>query len=132
MGMSSGTGLAPGAAGMSTLSSNATGSAPSEVDLETQGARAGGKMFFMVDLRMLLFFNGFFESVAGESKRRGKLIVFFLMVVVNGCREICPMIERRGRVDLDSSAWDWWFNHDSVCVIGTRVLADGRLKVSWT
>ena len=71
----SGTGLAPRAAGMLMLLSNATGSAPSEVDLEVQGApRAGGKMLFMVDLRMLLFFNGLFESVAGESERRGKLI----------------------------------------------------------
>jgi hypothetical protein len=45
------------------------------------------------------------------------------------------MIEHRGRVDLDSSAWDRWFkasNHDSIRVIGTRVLADGRLKVSRT
>jgi hypothetical protein len=45
------------------------------------------------------------------------------------------MIERRGQVDLDSSAWDRWFkasNHDSIRVIGTRVLADGRLKVSRT
>jgi hypothetical protein len=67
-------GLAPRAAGMSTLSSNATGSAPSEVDLETRGALAGGKIFFMVDLRMLLFFNGLFKSVVGKSERRGKLI----------------------------------------------------------
>jgi hypothetical protein len=75
VGVSSGTGLAPRAAGMSTLSSNATWSAPSEVDLETQGARAGGKIFFfMVGLRMLLFFNGLFKTVAGESERRGKLI----------------------------------------------------------
>ncbi len=74
MGVLSGTGLAPRAARMSTLSSNATGSAPSEVDLETRGARAGGKIFFMVDLRMLLFFNGLLETVAGKSKRRGKLI----------------------------------------------------------
>jgi hypothetical protein len=45
------------------------------VDLEVQGApRAGGKMLFMVDLRMLLFFNGLFESVAGKSKRKDKLI----------------------------------------------------------
>jgi hypothetical protein len=32
------------------------------------------------------------------------------------------MIERRERVDLDSSAWDRWIkasNHDSICVIGT-------------
>jgi hypothetical protein len=72
--MSSKTGLAPRAAGMSTLLSNVTGSAPSEVDLEVQGARASGKMFFMVDLRILLFFNGLFESVAGESGRRGKLL----------------------------------------------------------
>jgi hypothetical protein len=43
VGVLSGTGLAPRAAGMSTLSSNATGSAPSEVDLETRGARAGGR-----------------------------------------------------------------------------------------
>ncbi len=56
--MSSGTGLAPRAAGMLTVSSNATGSAPSEVDLETQGAREDGKMFFMIDLGILLFFNG--------------------------------------------------------------------------
>jgi hypothetical protein len=45
------------------------------------------------------------------------------------------MIERRGRVDLDSSAWDRWFkasNNDSIRVIGTRVLADSRNKVSWT
>ncbi len=46
------------------------------------------------------------------------------------------MIDCRGRVlDLDSSAWDRWFkasNHDSICVIGTQVLADGRLKVSRT
>jgi hypothetical protein len=69
-----GTGLALRSAGMSTVSSNATGSEPSEVDLEARGARAGGKMFFMVDLRMLLFFNGLFKSVAGESERRGKLI----------------------------------------------------------
>ena len=74
MGVSSGTGLAPRAAGMSTVSSNATGSAPLEVDLETRGERAGGKIFFMVDLRMLLFFNGLFETVAGDSERRGKLI----------------------------------------------------------
>ncbi len=74
MGVSSETGLAPRAAGMSTLLSNATGSAPLEVDLETRGARAGGKIFFMVDLRMLLFFNGLFENVAGNSERRGKLI----------------------------------------------------------
>jgi hypothetical protein len=53
LGVSSGTGLAPRVAGMSTLSSNATGSAPLEVDLEVRGARAGGKMFFMVDLRIL-------------------------------------------------------------------------------
>ncbi len=72
MGVSSGTGRKPIAAGMSTLLSNATGSAPFKVDLEAQGARAGGKIFFMVDLRMLLFFNGLFESVAGESERRGK------------------------------------------------------------
>ncbi len=72
MGVSSGTGRAPIAAVMSTLLSNATGSAPLEVDLEAQGAWAGGKIFFMVDLRMLLFFNGLFESVAGESERRGK------------------------------------------------------------
>jgi hypothetical protein len=71
VGASSGTGLAPRAAGMSILSSNATGSAPLEVDLEERGARAGGKMFFMVDLRILLFFNGLFQSVAGESKWRG-------------------------------------------------------------
>jgi hypothetical protein len=81
VGVSSGTGLAPRAAGMSTLSSNATGSAPSEVDLETRGARAGGKIFFMVDLRMLLFFNGLFESVAGESKMRGKLITVKLRLL---------------------------------------------------
>jgi hypothetical protein len=31
-------------------------------------------MFFMVDLIILLFFNGLFESFAGESERRGKLI----------------------------------------------------------
>ncbi len=75
MGVLSGTGLAPRAAGMLMLLSNATGSAPSEVDLlEARGAWAGGKMLFMVDLRMLLFFNGLFESVAGESERRGKLI----------------------------------------------------------
>jgi hypothetical protein len=74
VGVSSGTGLAPRAAGMSTLLSIATGSAPSEVDLETQGAQAGGKIFFMVDLRMLLSFNGLFEFIAGESERRGKLI----------------------------------------------------------
>jgi hypothetical protein len=49
VGVLSGTGLAPRAAGMSTLLSNATGSAPSDVDLEAQGARAGGKMLFMVD-----------------------------------------------------------------------------------
>jgi hypothetical protein len=67
-------GLAPRAVGMSTLFSNATGSAPSEVDLEAHGARAGGKMFFMVDLRILLFFNGLFKSIAGKSERRGKLI----------------------------------------------------------
>jgi hypothetical protein len=45
------------------------------------------------------------------------------------------MIERRGRVDLDTSTWDRWFkasNHDSICVIGTRVLANGRLKVCRT
>jgi hypothetical protein len=45
------------------------------------------------------------------------------------------MIERRGRVDLDSSAWDRWFmasNHDSICVISTQVLANGRLKVRRT
>jgi hypothetical protein len=45
------------------------------------------------------------------------------------------MIKRRGRVDLDSSTWDRWFkasNHDSIRVIGTQVLADGRLKVSRT
>jgi hypothetical protein len=59
---------------MSTVLSNATGSAPSEVDLEMRGAKEDGKMFFMVDLRILLFFNGLFESVAGESERRGKLI----------------------------------------------------------
>jgi hypothetical protein len=59
---------------MSTVLSNATGSAPSEVDLDMRGAKEGGKMFFMVDLRILLFFNGLFESVAGESERRGKLI----------------------------------------------------------
>jgi hypothetical protein len=74
VGVSSGTGLAPRVAGMSTLSSNATGSAPSEVDLEARGARAGGKMFFMVDLRIFLFFNGLIESLAGKSERRGKLI----------------------------------------------------------
>jgi hypothetical protein len=51
------------------------------VDLEAQGARAGGKIFFMVDLRMLLFFNGLFKSVAGESKRRGKLIAVKLMLL---------------------------------------------------
>ncbi len=41
-----------------------------------------------------------------------------------------------GRViSLDGRALDRWFeasNHDSVRVIGTRVLADGRLKVSRT
>jgi hypothetical protein len=63
--MSSGTGLTLRAAGMSKFLSNAT---PSEVDLEARGAQAGGKMLFMVDLRMLLFFNGLFESVAGESE----------------------------------------------------------------
>ncbi len=45
------------------------------------------------------------------------------------------MIERRGRVDLDRSAWDRWFKaskHDFICVIGTQVLADGRLKASRT
>jgi hypothetical protein len=51
------------------------------VDLETRGARAGGKIFFMVDLRMLLFFNGLFESVAGESKMRGKLITVKLRLL---------------------------------------------------
>jgi hypothetical protein len=42
VGVLSGTGLAPRAAGMSTVSLSATGSAPSEVDLEAQGAWAGG------------------------------------------------------------------------------------------
>jgi hypothetical protein len=46
------------------------------------------------------------------------------------------MIKHRGRVvDLDSSALDRWFkasNHDSICVIDMRVLADSRLKVSRT
>jgi hypothetical protein len=73
--------LAPRAAGMSMLLSNATGSAPLEVDLETQGARAGGNMFFMVDLRMLLFFNGLFKSIAGESERRDTLIAVKLRAV---------------------------------------------------
>jgi hypothetical protein len=48
------------------------------VDLEAQGAPAGGKMFFMVDLRILLFFDGLFESVAGESKRRGASKILIL------------------------------------------------------
>jgi hypothetical protein len=46
------------------------------------------------------------------------------------------MIECRGRVDLDRSAWDRrWFKaskHDFIRVIGTQVLADGRPKVSRT
>ena len=36
---------------------------------------------------------------------------------------------------LDGRALDRWYeasNHDSIRVIGTRVLADGRLKVSRT
>jgi hypothetical protein len=81
MGVSSGTGLAPRAAGMSTLSSKAAGSTPLEVDLVTRGAWVGGKMFFMVDLVMFLFFNVVFESVAGESKRRGKLIAVKLKLL---------------------------------------------------
>jgi hypothetical protein len=36
----------------------------------------------MVDLRMLLFFNGLFESVAGESERRGKLIAVKLRLLM--------------------------------------------------
>jgi hypothetical protein len=45
------------------------------------------------------------------------------------------MIEGRGRVDLDSSAWDRWFkasNHDSIRVIGTQELTDSRLRASRT
>ena len=71
-----GTGLAPKAAGVLTLLSNATGSAPSEVDLDAREAQVGGKLFFLVDLRMLLFLNGLFESVAGKSERSGKLTAF--------------------------------------------------------
>jgi hypothetical protein len=48
--------------------------APMEVDLEARGAWEGGKMYFMVGLRMLLFCNGLFKSFAGVFKRRGKLI----------------------------------------------------------
>ena len=99
MGVSSGTGLAPRATGMSTLSSDATGSAPSEEDLEARGAQAGGKMFFMVDLRMLLSFKCLFESVACKSKRRGKSIA--VKLCVNGFWEICPMIKRGALVDID-------------------------------
>jgi hypothetical protein len=82
VGVLSGTGLAPKAAGVLTLLSNATGSAPSEVDLDAQGAQAGRKIFFMADLRMLLFFNGLLESVAGESERRGNLIAVKLRLLM--------------------------------------------------
>ena len=57
-----------------------------------------------VDLEML-------ESNAGESKRRGKLIAVKLRLLVCKCKAS---------------------NHDSIHVIGTRVLANGRLKVSRT
>jgi hypothetical protein len=41
-------------------------------------------MFFMVDLRILLFFNGLFESVVCESERRGKLIAVKLRLTAVG------------------------------------------------
>jgi hypothetical protein len=52
------------------------------VDLDAQGAQAGRKIFFMADLRMLLFFNGLLESVAGESERRGNLIAVKLRLLM--------------------------------------------------
>jgi hypothetical protein len=52
-----------------------------EVDLEAQGAWEGGKMFFMADLRILLFLGGLFKSVAGASERRGKLIAVKLRLL---------------------------------------------------
>ncbi len=55
-----------------------------EVDLEARGAQAGEKMFFMVDLRILLFFNGLFESVVCKSERRGKLIAVKLRLTAVG------------------------------------------------
>jgi hypothetical protein len=51
------------------------------VDLEAQGAWEGGKMFFMADLTILLFFGGLFKPVAGASERRGKLIAFKLRLL---------------------------------------------------
>ncbi len=81
MGVSSRTRLAPRAAGMSTVSSNVAGSAPLEMDLEAQEAQEGRKMLSMVDLTMLLFFNGLIKSVAGESERRGKLIAVKLRLL---------------------------------------------------
>jgi hypothetical protein len=66
---------------MSTVSSNVAGSAPLEMDLEAQEAQEGRKMLYMVDLRMLLFFNGLIKSVAGESERRGKLIAVKLRLL---------------------------------------------------
>ena len=74
MGVSGGTGDAPSLAGWSTLASNASGLAPLEADLEARGAREGGGKFCMVDLKSSVAFKGEFKSVAGESKRRGKLI----------------------------------------------------------
>lgn len=81
MGVSGGTGFAPIGTRMSTLSSKASRSSALRADLEMRGARVGRMVFFMVDLRELLFFKGGFKFAAGESVRRGKLIAVKLKLV---------------------------------------------------
>jgi hypothetical protein len=74
VGVLSDTGLAPSLGGMSTLLLNVARHTPLEVDQDMRGAQEGGKMVFMVDSGICLFFNGLFEAAAGESTRRGESI----------------------------------------------------------